>query len=426
MREKPVQPTMNRPDTNVPAWNEAAYDRMQAKRAKKNHLRRNRAKRKPNRSFFRRVRWAMVVLIGLLLGRFLVWWMNDFLAVNRPDTKVTIEIPTSVSDKETTPSDIQKMTDPAKQKAAEKQNKEATREVAQILKQHGVIEDVDFFCLYSSLRGADGRYHNGSWQLSQKTDYEALTHLFRSDEERQDVVKLTIPEGRNALEIAQMLVKEGVITNADDFLNELNTSDFDSAYTMVSDLKNLQGRYYKLEGYLFPDTYTFYKNESPQDIVQKFLDNANTQFTQEIRDAAQKKGMTLDQLLTLASIIQAEAANKDDMYNVSSVLNNRLQYGDQYDIFHLDCDSTTYYPYRNKDAVPADKRETYKSTYDTYTIEGLPAGPICNPGLDAIDAALNPNDTAYFYFCHNPETGEAYYAETPAGHEANLEKAGLK
>ena len=179
MREKPVQPTMNRPDTNVPAWNEAAYDRMQAKRAKKNHIRRNRAKRKQNRRFFRLVWWAMVVLIGLLLGRFLVWWMNDFLAVNRPDTKVTIEIPTSVSDKETTPSDIQKMTDPAKQKAAEKQNKEATREVAQILKQHGVIEDVDFFCLYSSLRGADGRYHNGSWQLRQKTDHEALTHLFR-------------------------------------------------------------------------------------------------------------------------------------------------------------------------------------------------------------------------------------------------------
>ena len=149
-------------------------------------------------------------------------------------------------------------------------------------------------------------------------------------------------------------------------------------------------------------------------------------YAQKLFELRQKKGMTLDQLLTLASIIQAEAANKDDMYNVSSVLNNRLQYGDQYDIFHLDCDSTTYYPYRNKDAVPADKRETYKSTYDTYTIEGLPAGPICNPGLDAIDAALNPNDTAYFYFCHNPETGEAYYAETPAGHEANLEKAGLK
>lgn len=405
---------------------EAERERAQAKRAQEMHARRNREKRKKNRRFFRWMWWAMVVLIGLLLGRILIWGLNDVLAVHREDVAVTVDIPPSVVDKQTAPGELGKITDQAQQRAAKQKNREATREVAQILKNHGVIDNVDFFCLYSDLRGADGRYHNGTWQISQKTDFEALVHIFRSDENRKDVVDVTVPEGKNAMEIAQLFAKEGVIGNADDFLKELNGSDFDSTFTMVTEVKDIKGRYYKLEGYLFPDTYTFYKNENPQDVIQKFLENANQQITQEIRDAAGEQGMTLDQLLTLASIIQAESADKADMLNVSSVLHNRLDYGEEYDIHTLGCDSTTYYPYRSREAVPADKRETYKSSYDTYTIEGLPAGPICNPGLDAINAALHPNDTAYLYFCHNPQTHEAYYAETAAGHEANLRKAGLQ
>ena len=135
--------------------------------------------------------------------------------------------------------------------------------------------------------------------------------------------------------------------------------------------------------------------------------------------------MTLDEVLTLASIIQMEAANTDDMYMVSSVLHNRLENGSQYDIYTLDCDSTTYYPYRTKDDVPEAERDTFTSTYNTYTVRGLPAGPICNPGMDAIDAALNPQDTNYYYFCHDAD-GNAYYAVTAAEHQQNLVEAGLR
>ncbi len=404
----------------------AAQAQDEEKRTKKNHARRNRQKRKKNRRIFRLMWWAMVLLIGLLIGRYLVWIMNDVLAVNRPDIQVTIEIPSSVTALETSPSDLLAITDAAQRREAEENNRTATREVAQILKNNGIIDNVEFFCLYSNIRGADGRYHNGTWTLSQKSDFEELVHLFRSDDARQDVVQVTIPEGRNALEIAQLLYDEGVISSEDAFLQELNTSDFNSTYTMVSEIADLEGRYYQLEGYLFPDTYTFYEDEDPQNVLQIFLDNANQQFTQEIRDEAAEQGMTLDQLLTLASLIQAEAADTEDMYNVSSVLHNRLDYGPEYGIYTLGCDSTIYYPYRTQADVPAAERETYQSSYDTYVIEGLPAGPICNPGLDAIDAALHPNDTSYLYFCHNPETGEAYYATTQAGHEYNLEVAGLQ
>jgi UPF0755 protein len=209
-------------------------------------------------------------------------------------------------------------------------------------------------------------------------------------------------------------------------LDVLNTSAFDSTFTMVSDAKNLKGRYYKFEGYLFPDTYEFYQDEDPQNILQKMLNDANEHYTKQIRDKAKAKNMTLDQLITLASIIQSESADSDDMLNVSSVLRNRLKYGSQYDIYTLDCDSTVYYPYRTKSAVPASLGSSYKSKYDTYTVKGLPAGAICNPGMAAINAALSPNQTSYLYFCHNPKTKKAYYASSAEEQAQNLAEAGLK
>ena len=146
---------------------------------------------------------------------------------------------------------------------------------------------------------------------------------------------------------------------------------------------------------------------------------------EELQEQIANSGMSMDEVLTLASIIQMEAADADDMYLVSSVLHNRLENGAQYDIYTLDCDSTMYYPYRTKEQVPEDQRETFVSTYNTYNLGGLPAGPICNPGLDAVKAALNPESTNYYYFCHDAE-GNAYYARTSSEHEQNLVKAGLR
>ena len=130
--------------------------------------------------------------------------------------------------------------------------------------------------------------------------------------------------------------------------------------------------------------------------------------------------------MTLASLIQAEAANEKDMYYVSSILQNRLKSDNIYDYAKLSLDSTIYYPYRNAKAVPkALGGKKFKSTYDTYNFTGLPIGPICNPGEAAIEAALNPNDTDYYYFCHDQSTGEPYYASSFDEHQYNLSLAGL-
>ena len=143
-----------------------------------------------------------------------------------------------------------------------------------------------------------------------------------------------------------------------------------------------------MEGYLFPDTYEFFKDESPEDAILKLVNNCDRKLTDEIRQEITASGMTIDQVMTLASMIQAEAADEDDMYMISSVFHNRLNSDGSNGLRRLQSDPTMYYPYRTRDAIPEDIRETYSSKYNTYEIEGLPAGPICNPGSKAIDCLL--------------------------------------
>ena len=247
----------------------------------------------------------------------------------------------------------------------------------------------------------------------------------------------------NILDYAQIL-ESSKVCKKDDFLKLCKSDKFDEKYTFLKDVDNSKKRVYKLEGYLFPDTYKFYQGENASDVIVKILNNYNKKVIKKtnledykekvsIKELAQSKSMTLDKLMNIASLIQAEAANRDDMYLVSSVIHNRLKtlqnkgqnpFG-EFSISVLRIDSTVYYPYKTKSAIPKNIAKTFQSDYDTYKIEGLPPGPICNPGIDAILAALNPADTQYYYYCHSA-SGEAFYAKTNDSHIANLKKAGLK
>ena len=142
---------------------------------------------------------------------------------------------------------------------------------------------------------------------------------------------------------------------------------------------------------------------APEDAISKLVNNCDRKLTEEIREEIAASGMTIDQVMTLASMIQAEAADEEDMYMISSVFHNRLNSDGSNGLLRLQSDPTMYYPYRTKSAIPEDIRETYSSKYNTYEIEGLPTGPICNPGAKAIDAALHPKATDYYYFCHDAD-----------------------
>ena len=184
----------------------------------------------------------------------------------------------------------------------------------------------------------------------------------------------------------------------------------------MKEIPENEDRIYALEGYLFPDTYEFYCYEKPKTAIRRFLNAYNTRITREMLDRAEEIGMTMDEVLTLASLIEKEAKT-EDMAKVSSVFHNRLEHPEQFP--NLQSNTTDYYPY-TKDTMPEGYSETSK--YNTYNIQGLPPGPICNPGLNAIRAALYPADTNYYYF-NMDVNGKAYFARTLQEHNKNLQTA---
>lgn len=373
-------------------------DKKQQKKDKREAKARDKIKGRKNRGMFRCVWIAMVILVSIALARYLSVGVNDMLAISRQSTStVTIEL------EEETPS---------------------VSDIAQALYDAGAINNTFFFKLYCLVTGADDGFGAGSFELDTNLDYEAIISSLQSSSNQLEVVNITFPEGMNLLEIAQKLEDNGVCT-VEEVLEAANSDEFDN-YDFIAAITNEDERYYTLEGYLFPDTYDFYTDEDPQVALGKMINTCQNRFSKQMREEAEEKGYTIDEVLTLASIVQAEATDEKDMRMIAGILENRLEDGASHDIYHLECDSTTFYPYRTQDQVPEDERDTYKSTYDTYTIEGLPAGPICSPGSDAIQAVLEPSSEAdgYYYFCHD-EDGKAYYASTWSQHQANLEKAGL-
>ncbi len=187
-------------------------------------------------------------------------------------------------------------------------------------------------------------------------------------------------------------------------------------------LANPDERSFLLEGYLFPDTYEFYRNESAASAIKRFLKNTKAKLTDEIAARCNELGYTVDEILTLASIIQEEAGDPAEMGKVSSVLHNRLNSSR---FPRLQCDVATFYlrdyvkPY-----VDEIRYEELVELYNTYNCDGLPAGPITNSGIDAINAALYPEDTDYYFFVTDSE-GAYLYAETWNEHQENCDVAGL-
>ena len=237
-------------------------------------------------------------------------------------------------------------------------------------------------------------------------------------ETQSNTVRVTFPEGKTTLQIAQLLEQNGVCSAAD-FLKAADESESEIALSLRG-----QDRPFLLEGYVFPDTYEFYRNESAASALSRFLRNFGNRFTDEDRARAQAVGMTVDEVVTLASIIQAEAGDPAQMPKVSAVLHNRLERG-----MKLQCDVTYFYlertvmPYLCPGDWDDEVYETYADLYYTYRIAGLPQGPICNPGSDAIRAALYPADTDDLYFVTD-EAGNYYYSPTYEQHQKTCREIG--
>lgn len=236
--------------------------------------------------------------------------------------------------------------------------------------------------------------------------------------EDSNTATITFPEGYTVTQIAEKLEENGVCS-AEDFLNEVkNPSEEILAKLSIT---NPSERIFTLEGYVFPDTYEFYKGELPQSVLGRFLDNFNYKVTDADKARAAELGYTMDEIVTIASIIQEEAGRDDQDYKVSSVLHNRLNSGTK-----IECDVTINYletycaPYLDGGIT-----ETHKDNYNTYRCPALPKGPICNPGYSCIQAALYPEQTDYLFFVTDADMNY-YYSATWEGHCENCRIAGIE
>lgn len=232
-----------------------------------------------------------------------------------------------------------------------------------------------------------------------------------------EILTLTVPEGYTLPRIAMVLEEMDVCT-VESFIEAAQTGEFGD-FPLVAAQAEDERRCFRLEGYLFPDTYQIYSTDTPDAIIRRMLDHTERKFTAELRQQVEASGFTADEILILASIIEKEAFGHGQMPLISSVLHNRLEQG-----MRLQCDVTiTYVEGAIKPFITGDINR-YNEYYNTYKCDALPSGAICNPGMDAIQAALAPAESDYLYFVTD-KGQNYYYAETWEEHERNVANAGI-
>ena len=273
----------------------------------------------------------------------------------------------------------------------------------------------------------DDKYVSGSYTLNSDWGVEKMLSTMQGGTNTYETITLTFPEGYTIDQIAEKLEANKVCT-ASSFIKTMQSVDFSTEYAFLKNQSDKELRFRTLEGYIYPDTYEFYIGENASSVVRRFLDNFESKWTADYAKQAKELDMTVDEIVTLASIIQAEAANSGQMKDISSVLHNRLDKPGTFP--RLECDSTEKYLIETikvtltSSTTDTQKYIAYRDLYDTYSTDckGLPVGAICNPGGAAIAAALYPTDTDYNYFRHDAK-GNVYYANTFSEHNQNGYKA---
>lgn len=328
--------------------------------------------------------------------------INDVLALSVSEEEVEITIPNNIT----------------------------TDEAIDLFYQKGLIK-VPWFCkFFAEFRGyeQEGIYYfdyieneekikpyiGGTYYLSRSMGLEGMLNVLLDNSiTSEQTVSITFPEGYTIAQIVNRLEDYEIISNSNKFVS---ASNYNYQYEFLDSTN--KGMALNLEGYLFPDTYDMYIGESTSSIIKRFLTNFDERWTSDYKKRAKELGYTTSEILTIASIIQKEAAGPEQMADISSVLHNRLKKSSTYPM--LQCDSTAnYVNVYLVDLFGEKKAKTYLSKYDTDVCIGLPVGPICNPGLDAIHAALYPSETDYMYFCHD-KSGKVYYAVTDYEHQQNV------
>ena len=269
-------------------------------------------------------------------------------------------------------------------------------DVSAILKEKGLIRFPFIYQLYASMRSWGDDYLAGEFVLSDAMSYDELRYALSPRRGVRSQIKVTIPEGYTTDEIISLFVSLGIGT-PEGFADVIeNGGNF--GYDFVAEIPEDTGRRYRLDGYLFPDTYFVYADSTETGIITKLLANVNVKFDEELREKAAQAGYTIDEIVRLASIVEKEAYYAADMAGIASVFRNRMS-SSRYQF--LESDATVKYAKvqsGNEEMLTAEDLRSVDSPYNTYLYRGLPPGAICSPGLAALQAAVYPADTGYYYF----------------------------
>lgn len=330
----------------------------------------------------------VITFAGYLLATFGWRWANDLLALNKQEVTATITLEDDMfTEKQVTD-------DQGNTKTVYDAD---MGQISQLLKDNGLIEYKWLFNLFAAFTHKDSSMAPGTYELNTTMDYSALLRNMGSRSAARTTVQILIPEGYTVEQIIQRLAENGVATESE--LKDA-AANYDFDYDFLDD--STLGQENRLEGYLFPDTYEFYQNTDAQSVLNRMLYNFQTriydneQVDQAVLAQAEADGYSLKDILTIASIIEKETDGKDQT-SISSVIYNRLNEGGGTNGY-LQMDSTIYYITGDFSTALTSDDLAIDSPYNTYLYKGLPAGPICCPGITSINAALNPEDTDYYYF----------------------------
>ncbi len=356
---------------------------------------------------------AIYIVVVLIIAAYLSYYVltigNDVFALVKGDAEITITLPENAT----------------------------KEEVTQILYEYGLIEYDWVFAIYLDQYG-DGEeveFIAGEHTLNVSMNYSQLLIMLTTPFKEREVVTLTIPEGFTVDDIINLFVKNGVGTR-EGFVDAINNYPYKHEFVRLLDESGWDSdRVYRLEGYLYPDTYDFYTDTEEYLAINKLLNNFNAKVWVDWKTtysvACLEKGYTLDDIVILSSMIEAEGKTAEDFEYISYVFHNRMTHKTDYPM--LESDATIQYALelagmdRIQDSSQIDK--SFPSPYNTYTNEGLPPGAICNAGLDAILAAIYPSppyddngdELNAFFFVSN-DLGQTYYAATISGHLKNVER----
>lgn len=266
-----------------------------------------------------------------------------------------------------------------------------TIQIGQQLEENSIISSADKFKLWSRIKGYDSQYKAGTYALSPSMDFQTIADIIVGG--KVNTVNFTVPEGYTIYQTARVIADSG-LGDYDTLVSLIEAADFD--YDFLDDAQNNKN---KLEGYLFPNTYTIDEGMSEEQIIKVMLDEFEKQPLKAITDKKlssqhnASSGRSINEIITIASIIERECKVDEERKLVASVIYNRLEKGMPLQM----CSTVQYVLGKQKEVLTyADTR--IESPYNTYTNAGLPPGPICSPGLAAVQAALHPADTDYLYF----------------------------